>query len=524
MSDAPPGDPGAGPPPGRGVSVGVDPTAVVLGRFGLFEAIDPIRGWLVRARWFGGKQHRVERIEVDDLGVIRDASPTLLYTLWRVAYADADPEVYSLLVGVRSGPHPGAELRADHVVTTLATPEGSLVVYDALADPESAAELWRMLAAGASIPTLRGRLVAGALTAVDAESPEPPRLLEVQQSNSALVRGQGDFLKWSRRIEPGPSAELEMLEALRRLGFPHVPELKGSIGYRRGAEPASLQAILQAYLPNGTEGWSLALTSLRDLYATVEEAEPGSTREHHQLVDEQAGSFEAEAARLGEVTAQLHIAMTDPALPPEMAPLRAGRAELDAWATEMTADLDRLLATGNPATAALAAGREAVAGRFAALRDLGDGGAWLRIHGDYHLGQVLRTDEGWQITDFGGEPARLAGARRQRSSPLRDVAGMLRSFDYAAAVALAERVRPTDAERKRLREAGRAWALANREAFWTAYLERARDAGLLPEAGASLTLRRAFELSKAVYEVEYELGHRPDWVAFPLEFLLRGAR
>ncbi len=504
------------------MSVSVDPTALALRPFGIADSAEVIRSWLVRARWFGGKEHRVLRVELDDLGTIRTEDPTLLFTLWRVDYAEAPTEVYSVPLGIRAAPHAVSELGSDHLIAAVRGTDGTLLVYDALADPETAAELWRLLATGTSTTTSAGRLLVSRLAEIDWETPEPPRLLGVQQSNSALVRGQRDFLKWSRRIEAGPNAELEMIEALASRGFRHIPALRAHLSYQRGGEPPALQAILQDFLHNGTEGWAMALTSLRDLYAAAEEAEINSSRERRELVDEQDVSFQAEAARLGEVTAELHLALADPALPGWLAPTRAGPALLDRWATEMISALDGLLAADHPTVASLREKRDVVVARFEALRHLEDGGMAIRTHGDYHLGQVLRTDDGWNVIDFGGEPARGAQERRELSSPLRDVAGMLRSFDYAAAAALAERMQPSDPLWPRLLAAGHIWANTNREAFWAAYLERASGSGLLPEGGASLTVLRAFELNKAVYEVGYELGHRPDWAGIPLSFLLAG--
>jgi len=199
-----------------------------------------------------------------------------------------------------------------------------------------------------------------------------------------------------------------------------------------------------------------------------------------------------------------------------------GADTIGRWADTMNEDLDRLLATGAPVLAPLAQRRAQVAATFDRIRRIGDGGLAIRFHGDYHLGQVLRTDSGWMILDFEGEPARSLAERRQRSSALRDVAGMLRSFDYAAAAALAERTRATEQPPSRLVAYGDAWAAANGRLFWGAYLARAGHSRLLPpDAADTVALRRAFEVQKAVYEVGYELGHRPDWVGIPLRFLLR---
>jgi maltokinase len=502
------------------VVLNTDPSAVQLEPFGIAGATGEIRSWLLRARWFGGRQHRVERVELDDLAVLRAADPLVIFTLWRVDYADATPEIYSLPLGIRVGPHPIAELGPDHLIGIARAARSSLLVYDALADPEAAAELWRMLAEDREVETRAGRLISRHLVGIDPESADQPRLLDVEQSNSAVVRGDLDFLKWSRRIEAGPSVELEMAQALAERDFAHVPALHGHVSYRRGAGPPALQALLHEYLHNGTQGWTLALTSLRDLYASAEESGKGSARERWEMVDDQGGSFQGEAARLGTVTAELHLALADPERGGVLAPEPVGPAQLAAWADTMAGQLDRLLAAGDPVLAPLSQRRAPLVARIDALRRLDEGGLAIRVHGDYHLGQVLRTDEGWKIIDFEGEPAGEVEARRRRSSPLRDVAGMLRSFDYAAAAALAERMQPHDPLWHHLSAVGEAWAGANRDAFWAAYLERVDGAGLLPGGGGALVVRRAFEVSKAIYEVGYELGHRPDWVEIPLRFLL----
>ena len=502
------------------MTASTDPSAERLEPFGVAGLAGDARSWLQRARWFGGRRHRVERVELEDLAVLRATDPTVLFTLWRVDYADAPAETYSLPLGIRVGPHPLADLGPDHLIGTAASAGGTLLLYDALADPEAAVELWRMLAEEREVATGSGRLIGRRLVGIDPEIADRPRLLDVEQSNSAVVRGHLDFLKWSRRIEPGPSVELEMAQTLGERGFAHVPALHGNLSYRRGGGDPSLQALLHAYLHNGTQGWTLALTSLRDLYGSAEEVGTASALERWEMVDDQGGSFQGEAARLGTVTAELHLALADPQLTGVLAPEAVGPAQLSAWADAMTAHLDRLLATDDPALAPLGERRGRLVARFEALRQLGEGGTAIRVHGDYHLGQVLRTDEGWKIIDFEGEPAGEIEERRRRSSPLRDVAGMLRSFDYAAAAALAERMGPHDPLWRHLSAAGEAWSVANRDAFWAAYLERVDGTGLLPAGGGALVVRRAFEISKAVYEVGYELGHRPEWVGIPLHFLL----
>jgi trehalose synthase-fused probable maltokinase len=197
-------------------------------------------------------------------------------------------------------------------------------------------------------------------------------------------------------------------------------------------------------------------------------------------------------------------------------------ASLTLWADTMTGELDALLRREDAALDRLRAVRAEVAARFDQLRRLPPGGRLIRIHGDLHLGQLLRVDTGWVVLDFEGEPDRTPAQRRELGTPLRDVAAMLRSFDYAAAAAIAERASPDSEEASALFGYGDAWADANRDAFWGAYLETVGPSPILPAPGPALVIRRAFEVQKAVYEIGYELGHRPAWVEIPIRFLLRG--
>lgn len=497
-----------------------DASTALLDDFGIGGIVEAVRAWLPARRWFRARGD-IDTIELDDIAVVHDADPLVLYTLWRVGRLAGAGERYSLLLGARRAPHAVAEYGPDHLIGE----SGGWIVYDALADAEASAELWRLLARSGRVATRHGELVAHADAEIDTEALDDIHLLGVEQSNSSLVRGQREFLKWLRRIEPGPSIEMEMTGVLREHDFHWTPARLGHIAYYGNDAPAALQALLQTYLHNGSEGWALALTSLRDLYADAEEHGSATAVERHEAVENQGASFLAESARLGEVTAELHLTLADTSLGGAMAVHRIGTPELSHWSDEMVAELDAVLQRDHPLIEPLRRKRDIIAARFTQLRDLGDGGYSIRIHGDYHLGQVLRNDEGWHILDFEGEPDRSVDDRRRPSSPLRDVAGMLRSFDYAAAAALAERMSPADPQWAVLYAQGDAWAQANREAFWASYLQRLGDRAdtLLPAGGHALELRRAFELQKALYEVEYEIGHRPDWVGIPLHFLMAAA-
>ncbi|HXA27740.1 MAG TPA: aminoglycoside phosphotransferase [Candidatus Angelobacter sp.] len=475
--------------------------------------------YLQRQRWYAGRSRVLRDVRVLDAAVLQEGNPALVFVLLGASYGDGGEERYQVPLAVREG-DPPADL-GERLVAQGEQDGRMLSVYDGLAEPSLAWWFWQAMAETSALRTDAGELLFRSEgVTLDGPGPDTVRSLGREQSNTSLVRGDAEVLKIMRRIESGPTPELEMTLALSRAGFTHIARPLGSGEYVSGdAEPA-LAAMLQEYLHNGTEGWSLALTSLRDLYANAEEAPPQDDAARRLAVQEQGSSFQPEAGRLGEVTAEMHLALASPDLPEAMRAEPLTAPMLDTWAGEMTAELDRLLGNDSPMLAPLRARRPAIVARFEALRSLSDAGLAIRIHGDYHLGQVLRVDAGWVILDFEGEPDRPLAARRVRSSPLRDVAAMLRSFHYAAAAALMERCAPDSTDWEPLFLQGVQWADASGEAFWNAYLERASQGDLLPPPAAVNALCDAFTLQKAVYEVGYELGHRPDWVSIPLRQLL----
>ena len=481
--------------------------------------------FLQRQRWFGGRGRALSAVTVRDVAVLREGDPELLFVLLGATYSDGSEDLYQAPLAVRHGSDPPADLEEKLLLQT--EQDGVVVsVYDALAEPALAWWFWQAMAESRSLATVAGELryCSGADLRIDADETGIIRSLGREQSNTSLVRDDSEVLKVMRRVDTGPTPELEMTTALARAGFTGIAAPLGSGEYAApGAEPALL-AILQPYLHNGTEGWTLALTSLRDLYADAEENGPRDADMRRRAVVEQGSSFQPEAARLGEVTAEMHLALASPAAGEAMRAQLVSAEMLGAWVDEMVADVDRLLDNDSPLLAPLQAQRAAVTAHFEALRPLvGDTGRASRIHGDYHLGQVLRVDAGWVILDFEGEPDRPLAERRVRSSPLRDVAGMVRSFHYAAAAALMERSSPGSPGWEELYAQGVAWAEASGDSFWKAYEARTGAGGLLPSPRATAMLRQAFELQKAVYEVGYELGHRPDWVGIPLRWLLEEA-
>ena len=505
------------------MTVAVETLDAVLAESRLGEALDGIAAYVVRQRWSGAIGKSVRAIRIVDAVRIRDIAAPTYFTVTRMEFDDGVVRDYALPLGRRPAGDPLAERAPDFVIGGLPGSGPARFLYDAVGDPDYVRWLWRSVHREATLrtpgATIRFTLLdSGTL---DQDLDPPLRVLGVEQSNTSLIIGDATFLKHLRRIEAGPSQELEMLEALDRAGFTHLAPLQAAVLYEpRGSAPTPV-VLVQPFLHNATEGWTLALTSLRSLYSEAEDLAVSDSDARRSSVDERVSDFAPEAARLGAVVGEMHLALASATLGEAFAPVQLSAKHLRRWSDEMTAELDALLVRPDPVLEPLRSRRDALAACFGAIRDVTPSGLCIRVHGDLHLGQTLRTDSGWVILDFEGEPDRSPEQRRRRTSPLVDAAGMLRSFDYAAAVALTERILPESADWEATLGYGEAWADLSREAFWSAYLEAVAPAGLLPDPKATGVLRRAFELQKAVYETSYELGHRPSWAAIPIRFLLR---
>jgi maltokinase len=479
--------------------------------------------YIAHQRWAGAQGRIIERVEVVDAALIEE-SPLLVHTLTAVTYADGGTTCYALPLAVREKDDPLLERAPDFVIPWPEAPR-SMLLFDAVGDPAYIEWLLDSIRTQRVLSTSSGEIRCSSpdASALDTGSLSSVRHLRVEQSNTSVEVGDALFLKQMRRVEPGPSQELEMTDALAAAGFTHIAPLVGRAVWASGTAAPSPLVLLQPFLHNSTEGWALALTSLRDLYAVAEERGPADAAERRATVDDQDASFLAESSRLGQVVAEMHVALSAPHADPGIAQAALTPASLAGWADTMTAELDSLLQSTDPALTPLHEARDLVVARFDRIRGLPAGGLLTRVHGDLHLGQLLRVDTGWVVLDFEGEPDRTPEQRRELTTPLRDVAGILRSYDYASAAAIAERTTPGSDEAQKLAGFGDAWAEANRDAFWSAYLEAIGSNPILPPPGTALVLRRAFEVQKAVYEIGYELGHRPAWVEIPLRFLLRGA-
>jgi trehalose synthase-fused probable maltokinase len=366
---------------------------------------------------------------------------------------------------------------------------------DQFREPRDGEGVWRALAAlmldGGQLAGARGQFIFTPTTAGSELLPGgaaaleslPERRLGVQQSNTSVALGEALMLKVYRLMEPGPNPEVEVNAFLTDVGFREAPGLAGSAGYLLDGELHSA-AMLQQLVHAAGDGWSWVLDRLAARPDGPDEAIRG-------------------VAQIGRLTAGMHAALASHPTAPGFPSRPATRDELSAWGSaaelQLGAALNVLEAANRPRLAGLA---PRIKAGFAAIAEA-RAARVSRIHGDYHLGQLLHTQGGFTVIDFEGEPARTLAERRAPASPLRDLAGMLRSLDYAAHTAIAEDRAPDERSD---------WLAAARAAFLEGY------GGVAPDEAPLLA---AFELEKACYEVVYEANNRPDWTWLPLGALER---
>jgi trehalose synthase-fused probable maltokinase len=444
---------------------------------------EDLRDWVKQQRWYASKARSVAGIEIVESVTLRE-DPLLVLALVETRFGTGTHELYQLPLAIR----PPSEIpRGDSIAHT-----DDWAVYDALAEPKHALELLRRIVATDEIETDDGRFsfypFADAESMADASE---VRLMGVEQSNSSVVFDEKIVLKVFRKLEPGVNPELEMLRFLTYRGFPNIAPLHGWYEYEGQAFQTTL-GVAQVFLPDAIGGWELALDEIT--------AAPDT--------------FLERLGSLGTVTAQLHTALASDAGDPAFSPEEPSQEALSLLTATVDEDIERIflrLPDDDPKLAPITGRGQDVRERLAARAQIGVTGRVIRTHGDYHLGQTLHTPGGWVILDFEGEPARSLPERRQKRSPLRDVAGMLRSFAYVtSAVEILKGQRaPEDFESRA------------RERFLGHYFA-AVDPTLMPAGEAAINnLLSIYELEKAIYELRYELNNRPDWTPIPVAGIVR---
>jgi maltose alpha-D-glucosyltransferase / alpha-amylase len=509
-------------------------------------------GYIRNRRWFAGKARRLKSAEISDLIPVPGAVGGAYLAAVNISYAEGDPDTYQLpLAYANPAEAPHIIERWPHSAITwlrVLGEEGRGVLYDALGPPAFAEAVLGAIARRRRATGTKGTLVGSTTRAFarlrGAETVRLEAALSVaEQSNNSVVFGERLILKVFRRLEEGVNPELEVGRFLtEKTNFTQVAPLAGSLEYRRDdAEPVSL-AVLQGYVPNQGDAWQYTLNTLSHFLHGPEllDTEPppmptnilqASAVELPEVAARTIGAYLDSARLLGRRTAELHAALAsdpdDPAFAPERITQQDQRSIYQSMSglSMRSTDLLRSQLTKLPQDAREEARkvlelepriatilRSFLSRRLTTTR--------IRVHGDYHLGQVLYTGHDFVIIDFEGEPTRTLYERRLKRLALRDVAGMLRSFDYASHMAL--RSDQLDAAAlPRLRTWGDFWSTCVSAAFLKSYLSTAGKASFVPQTAEDLDLQlTTMLLEKALYELRYELNTRPDWVHIPLRGIL----
>ncbi len=443
---------------------------------------ESLRAWVEHQRWYASKSRTVAGIEIVE-GVALGGDPTLFLALVQARFATGTHELYQLPLWLR---HSDTDTEAEAIAHA-----GDWAVYDALAAPEGLVELLRRIDVDEEIVGTHGhfrfRRVPEATAAGEAAG---ARAMGVEQSNSSVVFDERLVLKVLRKLEPGVNPEIELLRFLTLRGFSHIAPLYGWYEYD-GQPLAATLGIAQEFVPAAMGGWELGLREVRS--------------------DPEA--FLSKLASLGAVTAQMHTVLASDAGDPAFSPEEPSQEALALLTATVDEDIERIFLRlpDDEGVAPIRGRGQDVRERLAARALAGAGGRAIRIHGDYHLGQTLYAPQGWVVLDFEGEPARSLPERRQKRSPLRDVAGMLRSFAYLASASsiLEGSPPPADFERRA------------RTLFLEQYLAHVEPSLLPPGEAQIANLLSIFELEKAIYELRYELDNRPDWVPVPVAGIQR---
>ncbi len=509
--------------------------------------------YLRARRWFAGKARHILSAQIIETIPIGYEGSFAQLVLIQVSYSDGDPDIYQLPLAFTTGDRAAdlAEHQRHTVITRLRVRdngnEAEGVIHDATVEDGFCNALLDVIERRRRRSGALGRLRASRTRQFrtirgSVEDRLKPSLLAAEQSNTSVVYGDRLILKLFRRLDEGVNPDLEIGRFLtERTSFRHMPPVGGAIEYERvKAEPLTL-AVLQGFVPNQGDAWDYTLDALdeyfeRVLARPVEERPPavplGTPLTHvyaeiPPLAEDMIGAYLELARLLGQRTAELHLALAsrsdDAAFAPEpintmyrRSVYESARTRLDQAFALLRRRLNALPEDDRAEARAVLSQSKRIERRLRSVVDNKVRGMRIRCHGDYHLGQVLYTGRDFLIMDFEGEPARRISERRLKRSPLRDIGGMLRSFDYAAVSALiAGRARPEDIPI--LEPWAQFWYLWVAVHFLRTYLDLVADAELVPEGEDELAaLLDLCVIDKALYELEYELNNRPDWVRIPL--------
>jgi maltose alpha-D-glucosyltransferase/alpha-amylase len=506
----------------------------------------------VRARrWFGGKARAIQQLQIlEDIRLEKDSAAFHLLFL-EVRYTEGRPEVYLLPVAFADAEKAKEIIESfpPGVIARLQAGETEGILYDGVYDDRFRQQLLRMIANKEKLRGNRGELAAYPTKAFKKNAPGEglvldSQVLKVEQSNSALIYGDKFFLKLFRRLNEGLNPDLEIGGFItEKTSYTHIPRVTGALEYTKAGSGVMILGILQVFVPNAGDAWKYTLGAIGRYFERVlsksneiqEMPQPASAllelafQEIPAAAQELIGGVYLERAHLlGKRTAELHLALSANAADPNFAPeplsllyqrsicqsmqSLAGRnfqllaKNVKTLPAEIKTEAEKLLSR-----------EQDILERFGAIRKKKISAMKIRIHGDYHLGQVLYTGSDFVIIDFEGEPAKALSERRLKRSPFRDVAGMIRSFHYAVYTGLLKKAAIRREDVPRLKPWADLWYKYVAGAFLKSYLETAGQAPFMPNEKHELdVLLRTFLLEKAVYELGYELNSRPDWLLIPI--------
>jgi maltose alpha-D-glucosyltransferase/alpha-amylase len=518
-----------------------------------------LRGWLPSRRWFGGKARKIRSVHIQEtVPVVMESEKAFLVFL-QVDYLYAESEMYCLPLACAFG-----EMADDvclkmpalvlaHLTLKLSNKDG--VLYDAIGNRAFCQALLELMQGRRIIPGELGELASMRTSFLrrfhgsDLRDLKPS-LSKAEQNNSSVIYGDRLILKFFRRLDVGPNPDLEIARFLTEQNFPHTPPLAGALEYRSRNEDSITVALLTSFVPGCKDAWAFTLDTLGRFYEraqTVSAADTKALLAHTTSITrlpseiippeaaEMIGTYLESARIIGERTAELHQALASETEDHDFAPEPFTAHDQRSLYQSMRNLARRNLQLLNQRLKSLPADIQEQAlqvlsleskifNRFRAIYERRLDATRIRYHGDYHLGQLLYTGKDFLIIDFEGEPALAVGERRLKQSPLRDVAGMIRSFHYAAYAALVGQTELgtlQSGQRKDLESWARFWSRWVSIVFYSTYRQAVGNAAFLPANNADLQLMMdVYLLRKAVYELGYELNDRPDWVWIPLQAIL----
>ena len=502
---------------------------------------DLLLPFLERQRWFGGKGRHATRARFVEWIRLAEKPEPIFLTMATVHYADGGAETYVLPIVARAAATGVDPMRqTPHAVIGRLSGAREGYLLDAASDEQSARVLLEIIAGSELRGSKRGGLVgepAPPLNDLMAGATLTPRHLTSDQSNTALLYGESLFLKIYRRYEPGENPDVEIVRHLAATGFRNIAPFAGSLQYRSQSQRPGDIAMLQGFVDNETNGWEHAIDELQRFFDRVHTVVVPPEPERRavtrgSVITDAIGSYLATAARLGQRTGQLHMALSskngNPGFEPEpitheyLERMAGSMRDLaEATLDSVAGKTDKLPGALRPLANQFVGLRDRLLGEFEELRTLTPQATITRVHGDFHLGQLLWSSGEPIFLDFEGEPARPLAERREKQSPLKDVAGMIRSFSYASHAALYAWSRSRPEDFGRLEPWAHVWAHWASTTFLDAWKDVVCSASFVPKDPAMFDrLLRAFLLEKACYEIQYEINNRPDWVRIPLAGVL----